>query len=265
MPESEESFENVVNERLRSMLRDRGISLKEASEMLGHGESWLSGLISREAVVDLCQAAILAKKASASLDDLVRVRGQQEPRGRAEILKDSVSYLRESRGFDRPTVLSVIQWHTRHKGRLKDYDWFRDYVEIFHRPDEENVMPLPAHLGRLSLTATEMRISDINELMSFFSMSSEAIRASVVESHHKVLTTEEPMLTPHSINFDYGLGIVLRLDYLRFLAPVTTSNGEALVLNYSVPTRREETITGDVTVERQISVKPNHGVVASRE
>ena len=214
---------------------------------IGRDSEYVSDIIHRRRLPDLEAIHAFAAALHVDVTELLRPRsGPPAPaydpgRGWAEKLAEQI--LRSSIGDasraddEPPTCDDVLNWWHSNGGRLREFDGFRSYVELFDPPDTAIMRPMPHRMGARSLAAREMHIDTAQQLQRSFDGSEPEVVLSVALAHANTLEGK-PKLSYHSILIELSADELVKLNYSRLLLPVQDEDGRRYVMNYSRAVRR---------------------------
>ena len=141
-----------------------------------------------------------------------------------------------------PSLGDVKNWAFSSGGRLDEWDWLKDYVELFDAPDPASMVPRPYHLGSLSIASQLMALEQPSDLLAVFQKFKSLIVANAVAEDHKRALGEGFTLDEDlEMTIQFQTGRIVSVRYDRLLLKVYDGS-TARVLNFSRLKRKSELI-----------------------
>lgn len=243
-------------------MNSAGLSESGLSQTIGRSRAWLNGLLSRGAWPSGIDCYQIAEALDCSMSELFKNTAEPaSPRSGHKIMEEHVQRIMQQRGYNRPEIYDLINWHAFNKGLLIDHEPFQDFVEIFGPPDLERQMVVPHWLGKHTLSSAEMGLRSADDLVQLLKLSDDRERFEIVRAHSRVFETGKPDITTRTIDLDFCEGLQTSIDYIRIILPVKTEEARGLVLSYSSPLRRTERTTKEII---HFEAEPDRRVIRTR-
>lgn len=238
-----------LHERLKTQIKQSDFDYKSLSLEIGQGERYISNLLNSRSdpgfsnVVKICAALGLTPNQLAGLDDQITLTGGQIDQrivsAQAERILTAVTreaHRKLNQRGARPLLDDVLTWWHQQRGRLSNFDTLSDHVDLYLAPEPEAKLPEPVLMGAQSLATVSFGVKSVEHMRQLFQNFDPALSESVKIAHAETARKHQPSLTIEEIEVSLpGHSFPLRFHYKRLLLPVTDSNGNDFVLNYSQP------------------------------
>lgn len=235
---------------LLMLMREAGLSKRQLSLQISDSETFIDDVVSKRVSPNIEAIYAIATALRVDVADLLRPGPQFGVSGGSrqnywvertaeEYLASALSKSRDSAAHEAPTFDAVLNWWHNNEGLLSSLDSFEQYIEIFQKPDENEMRPRPYRLGQESLASRELGLTGPEQLQKVFDSSSPEVAEAVAMAHLDV-AGGQPQLSVHTILFNLSTGSFVELIYNRLLLPVTDGDGQKYIMNYSKPVRRSE-------------------------
>lgn len=125
-------------------------------------------------------------------------------------------------------IEALLDWLSQHDGVLENYDYFSDYIDLYHPVSKGDSMPIPFRTGPLSLASEHFGIESEEHFHKIVSAFPEQVRSASVEAQLHA-RTQSYAQTDLDIDIIANGNRVLQ-TYRRIIAPVKTPDGQQMTL-----------------------------------
>lgn len=233
---------------LTRLMGEARLMPRELSIAIGREPEFVTNLIQRRVSPDLDTLHALAEVFKTDAADLLRPEpslnlARRSRKDWAEKLAKQVlssALADEPRELvNAPTLDAMLHWWYAGGGLLSALGNLTEHVQIYGRPDLIRMRPTPVRLGVNSMSARELGISTIIELVDVFERSDPNVLSQMAAAHSEVLDGK-PNVSLHSILIDMSRGQIVKLSYAWMLLPVHDGEDGRYVMSYSRPFHRNE-------------------------
>lgn len=234
-----QSLTTAILDALQEQVRRSGHSVSALSEAIGRNRGWLGNHIRTGTVPNMVDLMLVAEAAGFDVSKLIPLTASHN--GPTEFMvENSVRDLLAQRSFSRPDPHDVFRWHLENGGVLQGHEWFEDFFELFEMPDVKNLKVKPVYVGRYSIAAIVLNLKSVDGLRKLFDRLQDAELQEIVNEHSQVLKTQKSSIATRTANYHITTGHDATLEFLRILLPVKATDGQKMIMNYSVTTELRE-------------------------